>query len=185
MIDKDKFAAGLGVLANNFNKTVDAALSRVWYGVLSRSLTTEQFERAVALSIEQDTFWPTAASLIAKVAPTSPESDGQAALEHVNRVLSECGGHRFLSFDRYQEAFDAPTKAAILAVGGLPEITGCSVERYGALVKKFSAAYAKALSAPVALPATGTDNRVTELVGQTVRSLSLVDWKEKAARNHE
>lgn len=189
MIDKLKFAAGLGMLANNFNKSVDEALGRVWYGVLSKHLTTEQFERAVALSIEQDTFWPTAASLIAKVAPPTPETQGITALENVNRVLGETGGHRFLTHERFHQEFDAPTKAGISAVGGLSEITNCSVERYGALRKKFSEAYAKALTGPKALPATGTDGqanaRVKTLVGGVVRSLSLVSGRDKAARNDE
>lgn len=185
MIDKSVFAAGMGVLANNFNRTVDAALSRVWYGILSPKLTNAEFERAVALSVEKDTFWPTAASLLEKVAPPSPEDHGTAALEHVNRVLGECGGPRFLTYAGYQEAFDAPTKAAILAVGGLVEIANVSVERYNGLRKRFASAYASALNQPKALPATGTDNRVTQLVGETVRNLTLVSGRDKAARNDE
>jgi hypothetical protein len=180
MIDKDVFAAGMGVLANNFNKTVDAALSRVWYNTLSPRMTNADFERAVKLSIERDTFWPTAAALIAKVAPDSPETKGAAALEHVNRVLSSVGGHRFLPHADYQ-AFDAPTKAAISAVGGLAEITNCSIERSGSLVKKFTTAYAKAIEGPTQLPAPSIDPRVKQLTASTARSLSLLSGRDRAA----
>lgn len=185
MIDKNVFAAGLGVLANNFNKIVDPALSRVWYGVLSPKLDNAEFERAVKLSIEQDTFWPTAASLLAKVAPPPTESQGAEALKHVNRVLKDSGGHLFLSYEKFHAEFDAPTRAAISAVGGLAEITGCSVERYASLTKRFAAAYTKALETPLALPATGTDSRVASLVKDTARSLTLVSGRDRAARNDE
>lgn len=180
MIDKQAFAAGLGILSNNFKTTVDAALSRVWYGVLSARLTTEEFERAVAISIAEDTFWPSAASLIAKVAPLSPADLGATALEHVNRILSQHGGHRFLSHATYHAEFDAPTRAAISAVGGLSEITGCSIERYGSLTKKFAAAYANALEGPKALPAQGTDPRVKQLSASTARVLTL-SGRDRAA----
>jgi hypothetical protein len=181
MIDKQVFAAGMGVLANNFNKTVDAALSRIWYNTLSAKLTTEQFERAVTLSVEQDTFWPTAAALIAKVAPDSPETRGAAALEHVNRVLSAHGGHRFLPHATYLAEFDEPTRAAISAVGGLADITNCSIERWASMTKKFAAAYAKAVDGPKALPAPPTDARVKQIVSGTARNLSIVSGRDRAA----
>jgi hypothetical protein len=181
MIDKNAFSAGMGLLAANFNKTVDPALSRIWYGTLSQRLTTEQFEQAVQLSIANDDFWPTAAALVAKVAPPSLESRGLAALEHVNRVVNSVGGFRYLPHDRFVSEFDAPTRAAISACGGLREMANVSEERYAALTRKFATAYAKSLEAPVALPATGTDNRVTGLVRGVSRALALVDYKNRAA----
>src|ERR1044072_1971356 len=96
MIEKNAFAAGMGLLAANFNKSVDPALSRLWYGMMSQRLTTEQFERAVQMSIAEDDFWPTAASVVEKSAPESNESRGMEALEHVNRVVGSVGGFRFL-----------------------------------------------------------------------------------------
>lgn len=182
MIEKQTFANGMGLLAANFNKTVDPALSRIWYNVLSARLSDEDFMRAVGMSIASDTFWPTAAQLIAKVAPPSPEQLGHEALEHVNRVLSKCGGYKFLSNDAFWQEFDAPTRAAISACGGLYEMSNCSVERYGAMQRKFATAYAKAVEGPKALPATGTDGRVKALVRGTVKKLSLVpDFKSRAA----
>lgn len=168
MIDKEKFATGLGLLANNFNRTVDGALSRVWYRTLSERLTTEQFEQAVLRSIAEDTFWPTAASLIAKVAAAAP---GLEALEHVGRVTSKHGGYRFLPHVVFHAEFDAPTRAAISAVGGLMQIAMTTEERWPSLQKRFSAAYAKALEAPAALPESGG----------AVRSLTLISGKDRAA----
>jgi hypothetical protein len=182
MIDKQAFAAGLGLLAANFNKTVDPALSRVWYGTISARLTTAEFERAVTMSIAEDTFWPTAAQLIGKVAPPSAEQQGHEALEHVNHVTSSVGGFRFLSHETFWKEFDAPTRAAISACGGLYDMANCSVEKYGAMQRKFAAAYAKALEPVKALPATGTDGRVAGLIKGTVQKLSLVpDYKSRAA----
>lgn len=180
MIDKGKFAVGMGLLANNFNKTVDAALSRVWYNVLSAHLTTEQFERAVSLSIEQDSFWPTAASLMAKVAVPNPETRGIAALEHVNRIMGQHGGPRFLPHTVYVEAFDAPTKAAISAVGGLAEIANVSIERHASLAKRFAAAYAKSLDGTTSLPSAPADPQVKQLVAATARVLTL-SGRDRAA----
>jgi hypothetical protein len=185
MIEKEKFAVGMGLLAANFNKNVDPALSRIWYGMMSQRLTTEQFERAVQMSIAQDEFWPTAASLVAKVAPPSAEDRGHSALEHVNRVLSQHGGYRTLPHAVFHSEFDAPTRAAIAACGGLSEMANVSIERYASFVKKFATAYAKSADAPIALPATGTDNRVTGLVRGVARNLTLVDYKNRAAGETE
>lgn len=183
MIDKEKFAAGLGILANNFNKTVDAALSRVWYRTLSAQLTTEEFEQAVLHSIETDTFWPTAASLVQKVKP-SIESDGLAALEHVGRITSKHGGFRFLPHDVFKSEFDEPTRAAISAVGGLMQIAQTTDERWAGLQKRFSAAYANAKRGTPALPSVKSaqlDDRVASLTSGVVRKLSLVSGKDRAA----
>lgn len=185
MIDKTAFATGMGLLAGNFNKNVDPALSRIWYGLMSQRLSTEQFERAVQLSIAQDEFWPTAASLVAKVAPPSNEDRGFAALEHVNRVLQQYGGFRFLPHDVFHQEFDAPTRAAIAACGGLHDMANVSVERYAALTKKFAAAYAKSIDGPIALPATGTDNRVSGLVRGVARNLSLMSGRDRATGERE
>src|SRR4051812_30169009 len=170
-IDKDAFSAGLGILANNFRHTVDAALSRVWYRTLSDRLTTTQFEQAVARSIAEDTFWPSAASLIAKVADT-PEVAGLAALEHVGRVTSRHGGFRSLPHAVFTSEFDLPTRAAIAAVGGLHSIANTADERWAGLQKRFAAAYAKALSPQPQLAAAPVDGRVKSLVGSVARSLT-------------
>lgn len=171
-IDKQVFATGMGLLAGNFSRTVDAAVSRAWYSILNERMTDEQFRAAIAHSIAEDTYWPTAASLMAKVAPPSLESQGHDALEHVNRVLGASGGYRYLSHDTYHAEFDAPTRAAISAVGGLAEICNVPIERYGTLAKKFAAAYAKSLSPTPVLPAAGIDPRVKQLVRDTTHALS-------------
>src|SRR6478609_7251728 len=180
MIEKEKFAIGMGLLAANFNKTVDPALSRIWYGMMSQRITTEQFERAVQMSIAEDDFWPTAASLVARVAPPSNETQGLEALERVNRVVGSVGGFRFLPHEQYMTEFDAPTRAAISACGGLREMANVSEERYGALQRKFATAYARALEPVKSLPATGTDGRVSGLVKGVARNLSLVSGRDRA-----
>src|SRR5690242_16799853 len=162
MIDKGKFATGMGLLAGAFNRTVDGAVSRAYYSILSNALTTDEFEAAVGKVMAEETFWPSPAKLIAAVR-SSPADAGAAALEHVNRVLSDHGGYRFLPHEKFHSEFDAPTRAAIAAVGGLADIADTPIERHPALVKKFSSAYAAALQPK--LPTPPLDPRVKQLVG--------------------
>lgn len=147
MIDKEQFAAGMALLSGSYGREIDGPVQRLYYGVLSAKLTTEEFQKAVADTVATETFWPSPAVILGKV-PRLAEDRPAKALEHVNRVLSSVGGHRFLSFARFQSEFDAPTRAAISAVGGLSAITGCSEERYGSLAKKFATAFREYEAAP-------------------------------------
>lgn len=167
MIDKDVFATGMGLLCGAFNRTLDAAVSRAYYGTLGQRMTTAEFEAAVQKCLADDTFWPSPAVLLAKV-QTDPMQGGAAALEHVNRVLSAHGGHRYLTHATYHAEFDGPTRAAISAVGGLAEITGTTIERHPGMVRKFATAYASALAGPKRLASPPIDPRVTSLVAGIV-----------------
>ena len=167
MIDKAKFAAGMGLLAGAFNRTVDAAVSRVYYSILSSRLDTEQFERAVNHALTMETFWPSPARLLGFVSQ-NPLEVGEGALEHVNRVLAEHGGHLFLPHEKFLE-FDEPTRAAIAACGGLGEICNTPIERHPSLVRRFASAYTMMHRPRVTAPPT--DSRVKELVGSTAAKL--------------
>lgn len=179
MIDKAEFLTGLTVLAGAFGREVDGGIQVAYYRALSPKMTTEQFQKAVNETLVTETFWPSPAVLLGKI-KSADELKALDAFEHVNRVVGAAGGYRFFPHERFME-FDAPTRAAISACGGLHEMANVSEERYGSLAKKFATAYAKSLEAPVALPATGTDNRVTGLVRGVSRNLALVDYKNRAA----
>lgn len=170
MIDKHAFAAGMGLLSGAFNRTVDAPVSRVYYSVLSSRLTTEQFEAAVQRVLIEETFWPSPALILAKTDLPSTQRNAAEALEHVSRVMDRVGGFRNLPHAMYHAEFDAPTKAAISAVGGLSRIAETPVERWAGLAKRFSEAYLKALQPR--LPQPITDPRVAQLVKQVAGSIS-------------
>jgi hypothetical protein len=168
-IDHTAFAAGMGLLAGAFNRTVDAPISRVYFGILSQRLTTAEFERAITLVLSEETFWPSPAVILGKVVQDDSER-ALAAFEHVNRVVGAAGGHRFLSHDTYQREFDAATRAAISAVGGIAEICNTVIERWPALERRFVKAYSAALVP--SLPTLQDDPKVKQLVTQTARALS-------------
>lgn len=140
MIDKDTFLAGMTALSGAYGREIDGAVQRLYFGILSPKLDATEFQAAIKTTLETETFWPSPAVILGKV-PRLLEDRPAKALEHVNRVLSSVGGFRFLSFDRFQSEFDAPTKAAISALGGLSVMTGWSEERYASLAKKFAVAY--------------------------------------------
>lgn len=152
MIDKDIFLAGMTALSGAYGREIDGAVQRLYFAILSPKLDTAEFQAAVTLTCETETFWPSPAVILGKV-PRLAEDRPALALGHVAKILSQSGGHRFLTFDTYHREFDAPTKHAISAVGGLSAITNCTEERYGSLQKKFAAAYREYEANPPALPA--------------------------------
>lgn len=170
MIDKDQFATGMGLLGGAFGRDVDAAVSRAYYLVLNPKLSTEDFQRAVERTIEQETYWPSPAVLLGKVLPPVLDA-GELALRHVNAVMGRNGGYQYLSHATFHAEFDAPTRAAISACGGLAEISRTSDERWPALTRKFAAAYARAKSPRPALPAPDVDPRVKRLASQVAETL--------------
>jgi hypothetical protein len=169
MIDKDAFLAGMAVLAGSFGREVDAGVQRAYYVVLSPKLTTDEFERAVSLTISSESFWPSPATILGKV-QADDSTRALLAFEHVNRVLGSNGGYRYLTAETYQREFDAPTKAAISAVGGLGAITNTSEERWPSLQKKFVGAFI--VSTQPKLTARTQDAKVRQLVRETASTLS-------------
>jgi hypothetical protein len=140
MIDKDTFLAGMTALSGAFGREIDGAVQRMYYGILSPKLTTDEFQQAVKDTLEQETFWPAPAVILGKVQRLK-QNAGELAFAHVNRVTSEHGGFRYLTYDTYQREFDAPTRAAIAAVGGLAKIANTTEDHWPGLTKRFAAAY--------------------------------------------
>jgi hypothetical protein len=167
-IDKDRFLAGLAVLAGAFGREIDGPVQRAYYAVLNPKMTNEQFETAIQRTLEQETFWPSPAVIAGKVL-ADEQSTALLAFEHVNRVMSAHGGYRYLSHATYHEQFDAPTKAAISAVGGLAEITNTSAERWPSLQRRFASAYIESKQPRIAAPQT--DGRVLKLVASTADAM--------------
>lgn len=178
-IDKDSFLAGLAVLAGAFGREVDGAVQRAYYQVLGQKLTNDEWQRAVSITLETETFWPSPAVLLSKV-KADDDARGALAFEHVNRITSSHGGFRFLTAETYQREFDAATKAAISACGGLAGIANTSEDRWPSLQRKFVAAYRDALTPKIAAPEV--DKRVKQLAGQTAK---VLDWKERASGRDE
>lgn len=165
-IDKDSFLAGLAVLAGAFSREVDAPVQRAYYTVLSRELTTEEFERAVTITLETETFWPSPAVILSKV-KADKEGAAALALEHVNRVTNAHGGFRYLTADVFHREFDAPMRAAISACGGLAKMADAD-ER--TVRRRFAKAYQASLQPRIAAPQT--DARVKQLVGSVANALT-------------
>lgn len=173
-IDKAAFATGMGLLAGAFNRSLDGAVSRAYYGVLSGHLSTAEFEQAVSRCLHEETFWPSPAVLLSKV-KADDESRGHLAFEHVTRVLNQHGGFRYLTIETYHREFDEPTKAAISAVGGLSAISNTNEDRWAGLQKRFMAAYAASLRP--ALPSPVADvPEVKQLVRDTARAMSAKSY---------
>lgn len=175
MIDKDVFLAGMAVLAGSFGREVDAGVQRAYYMVLSPKLTTEEWERAVAGAISSETFWPSPAVLLSKV-QADDSTRALMAFEHVTRVLGANGGYRYLTAETYHREFDAPTQAAITAVGGLSAITNTPEERWLSLQKKFAAAFVASTQPKLTPPVQ--DTKVRQLVRETA---SILSGRDRAA----
>lgn len=173
MINQQAFAAGLALLAGNFGREVDAALGRAWYLILSPLMTTAQFERAVQLVLETETFWPSAAVLLTKVKASADEVAVQA-LRDLNATLGRFGGYQHTPYDALRDHLDGPTKAALKAIGGLSELAATTEEKYPRLVKRWVEAYnrAKAEIAFPKLPQPKTDPAVEQLTATVAKELS-------------
>ena len=137
MIDKATFSAALAVLAGAFGREVDAGVSVAYYRVLSRRLTTEEFERAVSTVIETEKFWPSPAVLLAAA---RPKDDARIALGALIAQLRDKGGFQFFPHASFQ-ALTPEVKAGIKAVGGLREITMASAKDMPTLERQFARAY--------------------------------------------
>jgi len=170
MIDKAIFAEGMGQLGGAFGREIDGPVSKMYYGILSKRLTTEQFAAAVTKTLDTETFWPSPAVILGKVI-SAPEKDAQHAFEKVNNTLKLHGGFRFLP-NEIAKQWDQATWAGIKAVGGLMQITTCTTERWDALQRRFRNAYLEALNPPPALPAgEKPDPRVKQLVASTALAM--------------
>lgn len=168
-LDKDSFLAGLALLAGAFGREIDGAVQRAYYGVLSSQLNDEEFQRAVSITLATETFWPSPAVILSKV-KADDGSRAALAFEHVNRVTGSNGGFRYLTAETFHREFDAPTKAAISAVGGLAAIGNTTEERWPGLQRKFAAAYQSSLVPKLAPPPT--DGRVKQLVASVADTMS-------------
>ena len=108
MIDQHKFSAGMGILAANFNRNLEAAVVKVYYGALSAALTTDEFERAVERCIAEETFWPPVALIVGKIKPTgkgadpAPTVDSSPVLRRIEK-LAQYNPHTSMIYPRVEE----------------------------------------------------------------------------------
>lgn len=137
MIDKEIFAQGMGQLGGAFGREIDGPVSKMYYGILSQRLTTEQFTAGIVTTIASERFWPSPAVILSH-ALGDPDVIAIRALTVVRDTLSKHGGVRYTPFEAVQ--FDAPTWAAIKEVGGLE---ACTLERSE---RRFVKAYLAAIN---------------------------------------
>ena len=137
MINFEKFAAAMSVLASAFGRTVDTAAINSYYRVLSPRLTTKRFERALQRVLEEESFWPSPAVILQHA--TSGD-DAATALMRVSQELSAQHGYRFASGDWFRN-LEEPVKAGISAIGGLRVITMATTREWPSLERRFVKAY--------------------------------------------
>lgn len=169
MLDTQRFVSGMTALSAAFGREIDGATQKLYYAVLSPRLNDEEFERAVTLTVSSETFWPSPATILGKV-QADDTTKALLAFEHVNRVLGAHGGYRYISAETYHREFDAPTQAAISAVGGPGAIANTSEDRWPSLQKKFMAAFTNSTQPRIAAPQQ--DTKVRQLVRETASSMS-------------
>jgi hypothetical protein len=174
MIDKDAFSAGMALLAGAFGREIDAPVGRAYFAVLNPQLTTEQFERAVQLTLVTEKFWPAPAVLLGKIF-AGPNEAAERALRSVNAMIDRYGGVQFVPYASWLE-FDPPTKAAVLDVGGLAKIAGTPEEKWPALQRRFADAYQRAATVANSerqLRVPTTDERVKQLTSNIANALDM------------
>lgn len=149
MIDKAVFAEGMGQLGGAFGREIDGPVSRTYYGILSAQLDTEQFTKAVLLTIASERFWPSPAVILEK-AGRDGESMAQQAFRAVHDALNTHSGYRYLPAE-ISQSWDAATWAGIKAIGGLREICECTERKWDGMVKRFCEAYRETLNPGMAI----------------------------------
>ena len=150
MIDKQAFKAGLAVLAGAFSRDLDEAVILTYYRVLNPRLSTDEFQRAVQIVLETETFWPPPATIVNAI---HPPNAGQLALKAVFDAMRPFGGHLHFPHSEFQK-FSPAQKAGIKAAGGLGALSTASEKRQPYLERQFVEGYesvadpAKALAEP-------------------------------------
>jgi hypothetical protein len=128
MIDSEVFIQGMGQLGGAFGREIDGPVTKMYFGILTKELTSAEFVEAVTRTIATERFWPSPAVIISKVRESGEES-ALKAFEHARRTIYDYGGFRFLPVSVY-EAFDAPTKAAIRECGGVAKMAEANEKRF-------------------------------------------------------
>lgn len=138
--DKPKFIAGMATLAGAFGRMVDGPVQVAYWRVLAPKLSLEEFEHAVSVAIERESYWPSPATLLEVV---RPKDEAQRALSGVVGWLRDCGGHLHAPHSEFA-ALPPEVKAGIKAVGGLRAISLATVDQMPRFERLFSEAFTSA-----------------------------------------
>lgn len=161
-IDKGVFSAAMAMLAGSFGREVDAAVVLAYYRVLSPRMTTQEFEAAVKLVIEQESFWPPPAKLLEAARAQSP---ALTALGDVMRWLRSHGGHLHAPHAEFA-ALPSEVKAGVKAAGGLRALWEARAEEMPRLEKRFGKAFDQAHAESLGpAPLGGRDRQLPREVG--------------------
>lgn len=152
MISSETFAKGWALMVISLANAPreDDDTSRVYYGILSRHLTDEEFIGAVERVLETERFWPSPAVILQAARPPAKEASEQ--LRALVSDVNAHGGFRFYPPEKFR-ALPAPVREGISAVGGLRAIAMCEEHQWQWLERRFTAAYNDATMAARRAPA--------------------------------
>jgi hypothetical protein len=142
MIDRGAFASGISVLASIYGRELDGAALAAYFSILSDSLTTEEFERAVGEVLRREQFFPSPAVLLRAARPVI---EGHAAFPALVKDIHDHGGFRFCGPEFYW-SLPEPVRRGVQAIGGFSAISLCEERDWAALERRFVAAYNEAVA---------------------------------------
>lgn len=172
MIDAKLFADAMGQLGGAFGREIDQPVIRMYYAILSPRMDSPTFATAIEATLARETFWPPPAKIL-EHAGLDAEDHADAAFRQMSEIVRDNGGFLHFPHELYLQ-FDAPTRAAIKAVGGLREIAERSgPDKRPALLKRFVRAYNEAQQERAALPSSGPQKHTLQLVRRVARDMAL------------
>lgn len=165
MIERREFERGMSLLSATYRAPVDEPLARLYFGVLTAALTTEQFGAAVQRTVAAERYWPSPAVILqhAGIQPARlSESDragelaGAAVFTHLLQMRTYTPHGYRLDWRRVEAELGVAAVRALQAIGGpsrVAEIT-CRDEPFAR--RDFARAYSTALAHPtIERPALG------------------------------
>lgn len=155
MIDKAVFAAEMTLLRDRFGRRdmTPETIAR-YHDYLAPRLDTTQFRSAAREIFNRDTFWPAPARFLEVLQGGSARELAEGMWSEMMRLAAR-GKHPA------RDTLDAPTRAALQAVGGHREIQFCESDaKLARLKREFTTAYERAATegpAPRPLPELPAD----------------------------
>lgn len=179
MIDPKVFGGWMAALAERFGRELGEASSKAYHAILSRQLTTQQFDLAAAVifgRFEYKGSWPAPELFVEAAKPTADVAlDAGAVLRQV-RGLLRAEGYAITAAPEYH-ALPEYVQRAVGAVGGFDRIHNGTLEQEPFLLRDFGKALAQAKdhherAAIAGVLPSQADVQVRQLVGSVAKQLS-------------
>lgn len=180
MIDAKVFAGWMGALSERFGRPLGDAGTKAYHAILSRQLTTQQFDVAAAIifaRFEYKGSWPAPERFVDAAQPKgATELDAGAVLARV-RQLHRMEGYSLTASPEYHALPDY-IKRAVGAVGGAQRIHETTLEQEPFLLRDFAKALTQAKdhqdrAAIAGVLPSSADTSVRQLVGSVASKLAL------------